>query len=191
MGGGEMGAWLAPAVWNQPDPDEYVRITADQLRPGNGRYEVRLTNELEEALFFDRVQLLAVDHEPEVTVYPNEGLRSAPRPPFALTATRNARPPARARDEHGHDVLPLLTAIDRRYPDDFRTLPIRGYAEPHELVLELGPAAGDVALLMTGWTDYAFSNDNVAASQAGVALKPPSLQVKDPAGQWRTVVEEI
>ena len=191
MGGGEMGAWLAPAVWNQPDPDEYVRITADQLRPANGRYEVRLTNELEEALFFDRVQLLAVDHEPDVAVYPNEGLRSAPRPPFALTATRNARPPARARDEHGHDVLPLLTAIDRRYPDDFRTLPIRGYAEPHELVLDLGPAAGDVALLMTGWTDYAFSNDNVAASQAGVAMKPPSLQVKDPAGQWRTVVEEI
>ena len=26
MGGGEMGAWLGPGLWNTPDPDEYVRI---------------------------------------------------------------------------------------------------------------------------------------------------------------------
>ena len=191
MGGGEMGAWLAPAVWNQPDPDEYVRITPAQLRPRDGTYDLRMTNELEEALFFDRVQLLAVDHDAGAEVFPNEGLRSAPRPPFALTAVRAARPPVRARDEHGHDVLPRLSSLDRRYPDDFRTLPIRGYAEPHELVMDLGAVSERAVLLLTGWTDYAFSNDNVAASQAGVVMLPPSLQVKDGAGEWRTAIDEI
>ena len=60
MGGGEMGGWAGPAAWNQPDPDEYVRIGGDQLRPRDGRYELRITNELEEALFVDRLQLVAV-----------------------------------------------------------------------------------------------------------------------------------
>ena len=191
MGGGEMGAWLGPSLWNQPDPDEYVRIRGDQLAPRAGAYELRLTNELEEALFFDRAELVAIDHPAGADVFPNEGLRSAPRPPFAVTAVHQAAPPVRARDEHGHDVLPHLTALDRRYPDDFARLPIRGYAEPHDLVLDLGRAARRPVLLLTGWTDYAFSSDNVAASQSRVEMQPPFLQVRDSRGQWQTAVAEI
>ncbi len=44
---------------------------------------------------------------------------------------------------------------------------------------------------MTGWTDYAFSSDNVAASQSGRALRAPALQVRDAAGNWRTVIDNI
>lgn len=204
MGGSEMGAWLAPGTWNTPDPDEYVRVARHQLRPRNGRYELRVTNELEEALFVDRLQLVAVDHPSGVEVFPNEGLKSPPRQPLSITATGRARPPVRAFDEHGHDVLPQIAALDRRYPNDFPLLPIRGYAEPHFLTLDLedrGLGARDSGarnqgshaglLLMTGWTDYAFSNDNVAASQRGTVMAPPSLQVKDASGTWQTAIDEI
>jgi Flp pilus assembly protein TadD len=191
MGGGEMGDWIGPGIWNHPDPDEYVRIRGDQLRPRDGRYELRVTNELEEALFVDRLQLVAVDHPGGVDVYPKEGLRQGPRPPFALQRVTHPRPPVRAIDEHGHNVLPEIAALDRRYPDDFSTLPIRGYAAAHALELDLGPASDAAVLLMTGWTDYAFSNDNVAAAQGGVTMTPPSLQVKDAAGAWRTVIDDI
>jgi tetratricopeptide (TPR) repeat protein len=191
MGGGEMGGWAGPAAWNQPDPDEYVRIDGDRLRPRDGRYDLRITNELEEALFVDRLQLVAVDHPAELDVFPNEGLRSPPRAPFALAAIKNARPPARAIDEHGHDVLPQIASLDRRYPDDFGLLPIRGYAAAHELILDLGPPSNGAVLLLTGWTDYAFSSDNVAASQSDRGMAPPSVQVKDASGAWRTVIEEM
>jgi hypothetical protein len=191
MGGSEMGAWTGPGAWNVPDPDEYVRIRGDQLQPRGGRYELRVTNELEEALFVDRLQLVAVDHPAGVTVYPNEGLRHGARAAFRLHAVRDARAPRRAVDDHGHDVLPQVTALDRRYPDDFRRLPVRGYAEPHALELDLGAHANAPVLLLTGWTDYAFSNDNVAAAQAGLAMSPPSLQVKDASGVWRTAIEDL
>jgi len=190
MGGGEMGDWIAPALWNEPDPDEYVRIRDDQLKPQNGRYELRITNELEEVLFVDRLQLVAVDHRADVSVYPNEGLRQPPRQPFHPISIRNARPLRTAIDEHGHDVLPRIASFDRRYPDDFALLPIRGYAAPHSLTLDLGPQSDNSVLLLTGWTDYAFSNDNVAASQARIEMSPPSLQVKDPSGAWRTVIAD-
>jgi hypothetical protein len=85
--------------------------------------------------------------------------------------------------------------MDRRYPDDFGLSSIRGYANEHALVLDLGgnqQATGErILLLMTGWTDYAFSSDNVAASQRGLSLKPPALQVRDASGEWRTVIEDI
>src|SRR4030095_13793756 len=62
MGGGEMGYLEEPRRYNKPDADEYVRIRSDQWKETNGRYELRVTNELEEALFVDRLQLLAVAH---------------------------------------------------------------------------------------------------------------------------------
>jgi hypothetical protein len=48
-----------------------------------------------------------------------------------------------------------------------------------------------MVLLLTGWTDYAWSSDNVAAAQAGKQMTLPALQVKDPKGQWRTVIADI
>ena len=195
MGGGEMGHLETPGQFNIPDPVEYVRIRGDQLRERNGVYEIRVTNELEEALFADRFQLIAVDHPSDVDIYPNEGLTDPPQP-FRLFVTRNARPPLTAVDEHEHDVLSRITKMDRFYPDDFRRDRIRGYAEQHTLTLKLGDPTDShhpekMALLLTGWTDYAWSSDNLAASHARKAMTLPALQVKDAHGKWQTVIDNI
>ncbi|HZH32819.1 MAG TPA: FG-GAP-like repeat-containing protein [Pyrinomonadaceae bacterium] len=222
MGGGELGYWIAPGVRAAPDPDEYVRIRGDQLKPRDGRYELRVTNELEEVLFLDKLQLVAVAHPEGAEIYPGEGLGSPLASKFQLFATRAARPPARAFDEHGHDVGARIARLDRTYPDDFSLASVRGYAAEHTLTLDLGAgeraplsarkgsapetnretkaaataaatAAGRerTTLLLTGWTDYAFSSDNVAAAQRGQSLRPPALQVRDARGRWRTIVENI
>ena len=192
LGGGEMGYWEAPGLRNTPDPDEYVRIPGDKLQPRDGRLELRVTNELEEALFFDRAQLVAVAHPRGTDIYPNEGLRTTAEP-FRLFTTRAIRPLAAAIDEHGHDVADRLRSVDRSFPDDFAKESIRGYAAEHSLTLTLPPAdaTGRRVLLMTGWTDYSFSGDNVAAHQRGLKMIPPMLQVPDGPGRWRTVIGEI
>jgi Flp pilus assembly protein TadD len=200
LGGGEMGHLEAPGSYNTPDPDEYVRISGDLLKERNGRYEMRVTNELEEALFLDHLRLLAVAHPSEVEVYPNEGLTGPPQRPFKLYATRAAQPPFSAVDDRGQNVLSRIKHLDRRYPDGFRLHQIRGYADEHTLTLKLfadgskvqRPMSSErVVLLLTGWTDYAWSSDNLAASQSGKSLKLPTLQVKDARGMWRTVIENI
>lgn len=192
LGGGEMGAWVAPGVRSMPDPDEYVRIDGTRLRVQHGRYEIRVTNELEEALFLDRLQLLAIVHPADTVVYPNEGLRTTPEP-FTLSAVRGAGPPVSATDEHGHDVADRLAHLDRQYVDDFALEPVRGYAREHTLTLglPLAEAGASRVLLLTGWTAYAFSSDNVAASQRNLTLSPPALQVRDSTGAWRTLVADI
>ena len=200
LGGGEMGHLDAPGIYNTPDPDEYVRIRGDLLKERNGVYELRVTNELEEALFLDHLQLISVDHPQGIEVYPNEGLTVPPQP-FKLYTARQPHTPLAAVDEHGHDVLSRIARLDRSYPDDFRLHQIRGYADEHTLTLDLfsdakRPTAHDrnserILLFLTGWTDYAWSSDNLAASQSGKSLQLPALQLKDKGGRWKTVIENI
>ena len=194
MGGGEMGYLESPGHYNHPDPDEYVRIRGDQLQEKDGKYELRVTNELEEALFVDRLQLLVIRHPAGSEIYPNEGMSDPPKP-FQLFVTA-PHPPASAVDDQGHDVLDLISRMDRRWPDSFATARVRGYAENHTLTLDLAheaspQSAGRVRLLLTGWTDYAWSSDNVAAIQSGKEMQPPSLQVRDRRDRWRTVIKDI
>ena len=192
LGGGEMGYWLAPGLRNTPDPDEYVRIDGTRLRPRDGKYELRVTNELEESLFLDRAELVAIAHPADVEVHPNEGLVPDPRP-FTIYSARAPRPPLAAVDDRGRDVLDRIRHIDRRYVDEFSLERVRGYAADHALALTLpkpGPS-GRRLLLLNGWTDYAFSGDNVAAHQAGLSLQPPSLEMRMPGGDWRPVIEDI
>jgi tetratricopeptide (TPR) repeat protein len=190
LGGGEMGYGVAPGVWNHPDPVEYVRIAPGDLRPRGGRYEIRVTNELEEVLYLDRLRLLSVDHPEDVSVYPDEGMTVPPKDD-RLLAVRDLRVP-RAIDHRGRDVTERVAERDRVFVDELPLRRIRGYAEEHGLVLDLGalPEAHTV-LLLTGWTDYAFSSDNVAAHQAGLVLAPPRLEVEREDGSWETAIEQI
>jgi Flp pilus assembly protein TadD len=191
LGGGEMGYWEAPGVRNHPNPTEDVRLTDRQLVEQAGRYALRVTNELEEVLFLDEVHLLGIAHPADVEVYPNEGMTGDPRPP-KLWAVKDLKPPTAAFDDSGRDVREELARLDRTWPDSFPLLPIRGYAREHTLTLDLsGLPKTHTLLVLTGWTDYAFSSDNVAASQSGLALHPPRLEVEAEDGSWQTAMPDI
>src|SRR6185295_13518084 len=141
LGGGEMGYWLGPGERNTPDPDEYVRLTSEQLVARDGRLEVRVTNELEEALFLDHVHLEAVAHPRDVEVHPAEGMTHTPRA-FRLFAGRDLRTP-RALSDDGRDWTEAAARLDRDFVKGFALRPIRGYAERHGLVLDLSGIPAD------------------------------------------------
>jgi hypothetical protein len=192
MGGGEMGYLEKPGEHrrrNIPDPVEYVRIGGDQLTARGGQFDIRVTNELEETLFADRMDLIAIAHPSDTDVYPGAGMTEAPKP-FRLFAVGGERVP-HAIDDEGRDVTSRIAQIDRRYPDSFALDRFRGFAATHTLTLDLAPVGAAPVLLLTGWTDYAYSSDNLAAYQAGLSLTPPMLQARDAAGSWRTIVADI
>jgi hypothetical protein len=194
LGGCAIGYLLAPGTHSTPDTDEYVRVTDAQLKLRDGKYSLRMNNQLEEVLFIDQTELVAVDHPAGVELFPNEKLMPGPPfPEFKLFAAQDASPPQKARDHQGHDVLPLLAKIDRDTPRDFKLLPYKGYAEEHSLTLDLGDLAraSQVQLLMTAWIDYADSTANFKASQTGVKLVAPYLQARNKQGQWQTVIPSM
>jgi Tfp pilus assembly protein PilF len=190
LGAGEMGYYEAPGVRNDPNPVEYVRIAPGRLEARNGRYELRVTNELEEVLYLDRLRLLALDHPADVLVYPDEGMTSPPKP-FRLVAVRDPRTP-RTTDHRGRDVTARVARVDRAFVDDLPLERVRGYAREHALTFDLSSLPrSHTVLLLTGWTDYAFSSDNVAAHQMGLAVVPPRLEVERADGTWATAVEQV
>ncbi|MGH9754978.1 MAG: FG-GAP-like repeat-containing protein, partial [Blastocatellia bacterium] len=211
LGGSAIGARTPGNGWNYPDTDEYIRIAGDQLKERDGVYSILMNNQLEEVIYLDAARLLAVDHPADVEIHPNERLAPAPPyPEFKIHATRGARPPVKAFDDKGADILPLIKDVDRRYPEDFEKLKFKGYAKEHAITLDLGDIrrrdrkggiryrdreeAGNnnrVLLLMTAWIDYADSTSNMAATQAGVGITPPYLQVKNARGEWQTVIPQM
>lgn len=194
LGGGEMGSWAGYGAYHYPDSNEFVRIPPGKLRAKDGSYELRVTNELEEVMYLDHVKLVAVRHDENTDVYPNEGLGSSERSKVSFVSVRNAQPPVSATNSEGKSILAKIRDLDRIFYDDFSSQPIRGYAERHSIELKLDNRSGyngRTILLLTGWTDYAFSSDNLAAAQSGRSLFMPYLQVKNARGEWQTVIDSI
>jgi tetratricopeptide (TPR) repeat protein len=59
---------------------EYLLIPGEKLQPRNGRYSIKITEELWEAIFFDKVSMVAVDHPASVDIYADERFVAPPYP---------------------------------------------------------------------------------------------------------------
>jgi len=218
LGAGVVGHWVGPGQRDVPRPVEYIKIDrsmirekenphfsqtaremghpvsaeAQGLRSDAGLLSFRFMEPLEEAVYLDQVRLLAVDHPANVDVYPNEYFASnPPYPPFKVVVSRDARPPAGAWDDHGHNALPELLA--HRYFGDFALTQFQGFAQPHSLTLDLGEAyrGGPLWLLLHGEVEYFSANSMYAASQAGIEAISPYVEALTENGQWKRVINDM
>ena len=193
LGVAPLGAGLGDGEFFPTDHDEYVWIDGTSLAAREGFYEVRVTEELREVSYLDQIKLIAVDHPAEVEIYTNEKFISPPFPRFRLYGVKERIYPATARDHEGSDVLDRVLKTDRRYPDAFRR-DFAGRAERHSLTLDFPGLADrdDAVLFLRGWVDWADGSTFVAAAQSRVnQLMGPQLQVRDPDGEWVTVLEDM
>jgi len=173
---------------------EYLRLPSGLLRPRDGRYELRLTEELWETGYLDEARLLAVDHPESVQVYVNERFVPAGGASLRLYQVARPRPPVAATDEVGNDLLPALRAQDDVYAATLRPARYQGLTELHDLVLDFGSLAGmdSVFLFLTGWIYPTDASINFALAQShALQVVPLQVQVRDPAGQWRTVIPDL
>jgi tetratricopeptide (TPR) repeat protein len=192
LGAGVVGHWVGPGQRDVPRPVEYIKIDHNSIREKDGKLSFRFMEPLEEAVYLDQVRVLAVDHPADLDVYPNEYFASNPRyPEFKVVVSRDARPPAAAWDEHGHNVLPDLLA--HRYFSDFALTQFQGFAKPHSLTLDLGEAyrGGPLWLLLHGEVEYFSANSMYAASQAGVQAISPYVEALDGNGKWTRVIDDM
>jgi len=203
LGAGVIGHWIAADKGNVERniarPTESIKLDRSSLREKDGKLSFRFMEPLEESVYLDQVKLLAVDHPADVDVYPNEYFASnPPYPAFKVVFSNknDARPPAGAWDEHGHDVLPDLLA--HRYFGDFKVLSFMGFTEPHSLELDLGEPyrGGPLWLLMHGEIEYFSATSMYAADQAHLRPFAPYVEAQVSTGsggksKWVRVVDDM
>lgn len=198
LGGGGLGYLVAPGIYGQPDRDEALAITSDQLRATEGVYRMSVTEPMDEVAYLDHLRLEVIDRPPGVSSTPDE--RFAPsgrRPTGELLAWKSEIQPVRATDLGGKDVTETLKAWDRRTVDSFRKLDgWIGYAEEHGIVLDFGDCVMSlkpedrVVLCLAGWVEYPYSQTNYAAASAGISLNPPRVEKQRTDGTWEVIAPD-
>ncbi len=195
--------WAAPIGLVQATGDmaptrewEYLLIPGDQLKPRDDRYVLQLTEELWEAAYFDEVKLVAVDHPADVSIFTNEKVGSPAMAAPRIHTVKNARLPKSATDGLGRDLLPGLTAQDQDYVQPFQGRIMQGLTDEWTMELDLGTLAEseeskpkNIRLVLIGWVFPTNTSLNQAIVQNPDLNPPapPSLEVIDETGNWKTV----
>jgi Tfp pilus assembly protein PilF len=193
LGIGPLGVPMAPGVYHQPDSTELTLIAGHQLVAKDGYYDLRLTEELRETMYADKITLRAIDHPAGLEVIPNEMFSAPPFPEDKFFAVADKRSPISAVDDRGADVLSLVAQHDER----FATFPLTKYdglAEPHSLTLDLGDLSGAdrIMLYLDGWIYWSDSSTVMAIAQdPRFAFSPLKLEVLDAQGVWHTAIESV
>ena len=196
IGAGVLDELVAPGEYWKPDPDEWLRLTGDELElTPDRKANLRFVNPLEEVTFLDRVRLLAVDHPAEVEVYPNERMVNEPanRRPIKAYALTNIHPLIKATAQDGADVTEALAKIDRQYAAHFVPKPFKGFAQDWSLTLDLGrvDVPSQTVLLLHSWSYWNSPASIIAAAQAGEELWGPTLDVLGRDGRWRSGTKDL
>lgn len=186
--GGEIGYAFANST------DEYLMIPGEKLQPRNGRYSLQFTDELWESPYVDRIELLVVDHPDSVDVFIDERFTPPPFPPLRIYMVAEKQLPVSARDSRGNNILEEIAHQDGKYVSNLTPTLYQGIMETHDLILDLGDLSqsDSVFLFLHSWVFPTDASINVNLAQSGVInVTPPSVQVVDEQGNWKTVIENL
>ncbi len=191
--------WAAPIGMQTPAGTvaptrswEYLLIPGERLTPRDGSYWVMLTEELWEAGYFDKVQLIAIDHPADVEVYSNEKVGPGEIAELKVHTVRRRRYPVKAVDQKGRDLLPKLSRRDGDFVKAFDRRIRQGFTPEHYIELDLGKLDDpkQITLMLTGWILPTDTSLNVAFAQDPETDGPrmPYVLVPDANGQWHETI---
>ena len=168
---------------------EWYKIGRDQLLPHDGYYDLRITAELWEVYYYDRIALMTVDHPANTEIYVDERFVIPPQK-TGFTTVATPLPIARAVDDNGKDVTEIVRKLDGRALDTFGRGQYQGITRDHYLEVDLGkdaPTSGPLYLIAQGSIHDTESSLNVAITQGKRwRARGMSLEVPDGRGGWVT-----
>lgn len=198
LGVGGLGYAVGPGQYAKPRPWENLLLPDGLAQPRDGRYQIKLTEPMEEAAYVDAVRLTAWDLPTGWQMVLDERMGiSGPAPNGEPRFYRSETLPQSALDQDGRDLSAALaqadgTAVDpgpldRRFigrlaGEQVITLT---FAEP------LDGQPGEPLLVADGWVEYPYSQTSFAAWQAGASYDAASLEARGADGVWRRILTQF
>jgi Tfp pilus assembly protein PilF len=194
LGSSPLGLPVSETRFVEADPEEFLALgTEQEFPPKDGRYELRLTEELREVLYLDHARLVTVDHPPGTYIHAtSKMLPGRPFLPHELWTLRAFRSLKSATRSDGLDVTEALAAIDGRRvsPVRLREPQLRGLAEPFSITMDFGdlPLDKPLVLVLNGWLRFGGGMANIGASlDPHLPFPFPTLEAELPDGAWKSV----
>ncbi len=188
--------YAPPRLW------ERIAISSAAIVPRDGKYEIALSEPMEELTAIDAAALKVFDLPPGWNLSFDERMGiSDPQPTGSAIFWRESMLPVRATVVHGAGAAIDQTgasrekdfvavdpgAIDSRFIGRTSQMMTLTLEFPQEIQI----GAGDPVLLMDGWIEYPYCSTNFAMWQARASTSPPTFEALDPAtGLWITLVKE-
>ena len=194
-----LGLQVADGVVAKDRPWEYLKVDGDLVRPRDGVYDLRITEELWEIAYVDHVALMAVDHPADVDIWTNEkvGPPEIAKPRIYAFSPSDKLPLQAAQDTRGRDVTAKLAMIDGDFVQGFDQRLLQGLCPPHWIDLDFGmlpehEPGTEVYLVLTGWILPTDTSLNIQIDQNPdlPAVSFPSVWVPDAAEPegWREAI---
>ncbi|MBK7627953.1 MAG: VCBS repeat-containing protein [Bacteroidales bacterium] len=174
--------------------DDYIKIPGEVMKPENGKYTIRITSELWETIYLDKLQLVAVDHPESTDIYVKEQFSPPPFTGLDIIQVEEKTLPESAFNGNGEDVLQFISKKDDNYLSGFTPERYQGITEVNELILDPGDAGknGELHLFMNGWIFPTDASINYALTQTDkLKVFPPVIQVINKKGDWETVISNL
>lgn len=171
--------------------DDYLTVPGDMLKPKDGNYSVQITSELWETMYYDKVELIAVDHPASSEVFVPEQFTPPPFPGNKQYIVNSKFLPVSAEATDGSDVLEQISAKDDNYLNDFTPDKYQGTTSLHTLTLDPGktPDGKNLYIFLNGWIFPTDASINMAMSQSDkLQVTRPCVQVINKKGEWETVI---
>ena len=172
--------------------DDYIKIPGELMKPLDGKYSIQVTSELWEAIYTDKIELVAVDHPGSVDIYVEEQFTPPPFPGMKIYKVKDKIYPVSAVDAEGNDLLPFILRKDDNYISNFENEKYQGITEMKDIILDPGDmdAGKQVFLFMQGWVFPTDASINFSLTQTEtIKTMAPVIQVKDQKGEWVNVID--
>ncbi len=196
LGVGGLGFFVSPGISAPARGVERFLLGEGALVPRDGRYQIKLNEPMEENAYLDAVAIDVYDVPTGFSLVMDERMGVSGE---AVTGRpivfRRSLDPVLATDAIGKDVTAEILTADQVAPSpgpvDHRFIGL--LEQDQSLTIEFSQPIDrpETVLVADGWVEYPYSQTVFAAWQAGLQYRSATLEARDGAGKWHTVVSEF
>ncbi len=173
---------------------DYIKIPGEFLKLKNGKYSIQITDELWETIYFDKIQLIVLDHPDSIDLFVDERFTPPGNSDYKVYQVREKLLPVSAINKNGTNLLPFIAEKDDKYVSNFKPGKYQGVTEKTDLILSLGEIdlSEDICLFLNGWIFPSDASINASISQSDeIKIISPYIQVINKNGEWETIIDNI
>ncbi|MEA3460272.1 MAG: FG-GAP-like repeat-containing protein [Bacteroidota bacterium] len=173
---------------------DYIKIPGEQMKMKDHTYTLRITDELWETLYMDKIGLVVLDHPEKVDLYVDERMGPPSLSGYKLYQVEEKLLPVSVTDQYGSNLLSLVAERDNQYTPFLKQGKYQGLTEMSEITIDPGDIDPEekLFLYLYGWIFPTDASINASISQSDeINIVSPVIEALNEQGRWEVIVDHL